>query len=325
MHEIIEQMDKTIIFLWFFICFGNAVCVAERLKFEESKSQSTGIHFVKIPAGEFNFGTIEEPEKLAMYYKKYDKDIKKEWFEETCPAKSVKIEKPLYIGKTEITRGQFAKFVKETNYETTAETGDYEGKNKGSRRVGTDGLIEKNLDPNANWKNPGFPQEDTHPVVNVSWHDANAFCNWLSEEDGKRYRLPTEAEWEYAAKAGTATRYWFGDDAEALAQYDNVTDAAGQERYVETWEETAVKTNDRYVFTSPVEMMRENPWGLYGMNGNVAEWCNDDYNSGKPQKNVRGGSWYYGPSRARSASRGRALPSGSACYVGFRIVLEIDD
>ena len=100
------------------------------------------------------------------------------------------------------------------------------------------------------WRNAGFEQTDEHPVVNVSWNDAVAFCKWLSRKEGKTYRLPTEAEWEYACRAGTTTRYYSGDDPETLAKVGNVADATSKAKFPD-WKYT-IKASDGYVFTSPV-------------------------------------------------------------------------
>ena len=106
----------------------------------------------------------------------------------------------------------------------------------------------------------GFEQTDEHPVVNVSWNDALAFCRWLSKKEGKICRLPTEAEWEYACRAGSTTRYCFGDDASDLGEY--------------AWYGA---NSDRK--THPVGTKKPNAWGLYDMHGNAWEWCADGYDA----------------------------------------------
>ena len=112
-------------------------------------------------------------------------------------------------------------------------------------------------------------------MVNVSWNDAVAFCKWLSKKEGKTYRLPTEAEWEYACRAGTTTRYYSGDDPETLAKVGNVADAAFKAKFPD-WEYT-IKANDGYVFTAPVGKFKPNAFGLYDMHGNAWQWCADWY------------------------------------------------
>src|SRR5262249_32353167 len=115
-------------------------------------------------------------------------------------------------------------------------------------------------------------QTQKHPVVNVTWNDAIAFCDWLSTKENKRYRLPTEAQWEYAARAGSTTRYYFGNNPEVLANYENLQDATAAEKY--NWT-NGIAARDGFAETSPVASFRPNPFGLYDMLGNVEEWCQD--------------------------------------------------
>jgi formylglycine-generating enzyme required for sulfatase activity len=147
-----------------------------------------------------------------------------------------------------------------------------------------------------------FKNNPQNPVEKVSWNDAKAFCQKLSQITGKTYRLPTEAEWEYACRAGTTTRYYFGDNANQLGDY--------------AW--YAKNSNDT---THPVGQKKPNAWGLHDMSGNVWEWCEDDWhdsyknapedgsawidndNHSPPLKCLRGGSWYDFPNDCRSAYR----------------------
>ena len=162
----------------------------------------------------------------------------------------------------------------------------------------------------------GFEQTDEHPVVNVSWNDAVAFCKWLNRKEGKTYRLPTEAEWEYACRAGTTTRYYSGDDPETLAKVGNVADAALKAKFPD-WQYT-IKANDGYVFTAPVGKFTPNAFGLYDMHGNAWQWCTDwygaEYYARSPIDDptgpdsgavhvLRGGSWFVRPFFSRSATR----------------------
>lgn len=154
----------------------------------------------------------------------------------------------------------------------------------------------------------GFAPDDDDAVVFVSWHDANAFCQWLSEKEGKSYRLPTEAEWEYAARAGSETEYFFADDAAQIAEYAVFKDNAGGK-------------------TAKVGTKKANPWGLYDILGNVSEWTYDQYDAdfyktleGKVSENpvnvptklyphvVRGGSFESEVADLRSAARGASDP-----------------
>src|SRR5262249_36544261 len=158
------------------------------------------------------------------------------------------------------TRGQFREFVKETGHQTEAEKdgqGGF-GFNKQTRQF-------EGRKREYTWRDAGFEQTDEHPVVNVSWNDARAFCAWLSKKEGKVYRLPTEAEWEYACRAGSSTRYCNGDDADNLVAVANLADAAARKAFPE-WT-YAVRGNDRYVFTAPAGSYPPNRFGLQDMHG----------------------------------------------------------
>ncbi len=172
----------------------------------------------------------------------------------------VRITQPFYLGVTEVTRGQFRISVNETGYKTEAEKdgkGGF-GWNEETKR------FEQNS--RFTWQNAGFEQTDEHPVVNVSWNDAQEFITWLSRKEGKTYRLPTEAEWEYACRAGTKTAYFCGDDLEGLAAVANTADGTAKEKYPE-W--TTIAARDGYVYTAPVGRFRANAFALYDMHGNV--------------------------------------------------------
>ena len=142
-------------------------------------------------------------------------------------------------------------------------------------------------------------------MVNVSWNDAVAFCKWLSRKEGKSYRLPTEAEWEYACRAGTTTRYHSGDDPETLAKVANVADATAKAKFP-AWKWT-IKASDGYVFTAPVGQFKPNAFGLYDMHGNARQWCADWY-----------GGDYYGKSPVDDPNRPRhgRLPCPSRRFLG---------
>ncbi len=164
----------------------------------------------------------------------------------------------------------------------------------------------------ANWRNPGISQTDKHPVVCVSWNDANAYMEWLSQQTGHQYRLPTEAQWEYAARAGTTTKYWWGNDIGSNKANCN-------NNYC----------GDRFQYTAPVGSFAKNPFGLYDTVGNVWEWTCSEYKgkyNGQEQQCVdsagyfvlRGGAWNYHATRARSANRDGNDPTDRFSYYGFR-------
>ncbi len=216
-------------------------------------TNTIGMKFELIPAGEFLMGSTHD-----------DKDAS----DDEKPQHRVRITRPFYLGATEVTRGQFRRFVNDTGFRTEAET-------NGEGGFGLNEAGEWVLDPKYTWQNPGFEQTDEHPVVNVSWNDAVAFAAWLSRKEGTTYRLPTEAEWEYACRAGTTTKYSSGDDPESLATVGNIADGTAKEKNPNwTW---AIAAHDGFVYTAPVGRYHPNAWKLFDMHGNVFEWCSDGY------------------------------------------------
>ncbi len=253
-----------------------------------SFAESIGIAFATIPKGDFLMGT--SPEQVELVLKQFP-DAKREEFADEQPRHRVRITKIDGLSRHEVTVGQFRAFVNDSNYQTEAEaTGE------GSYGFNSDtGNFEKNS--KYQWRNPGFAQSDDHPVTCVSWNDATDFCRWLSKKDGRTYRLPTEAEWEYACRAGSDSLYSFGDDPESLTVAGNVADASAKARFP-NW--AVVSGDDGFVFTAPVGATRANAWGLYDMHGNVWEWCLDEYDAG----------YYKASPRARSSWGPRGLAPG---------------
>lgn len=240
-------------------------------------------------------------------------------------AHRVAISRPFYLGVYEVTLGQFRQFVEATAYKTEGEQGD--GRNLGY----TGGGSQFDTGP-FSWRDPGFPQDDNHPVVLVSWNDAAEFCRWLSHKENRTYRLPTEAEWEWACRAGTTTRFSSGDDESTLTKVANIHTVQPKD------DSKAVFWGDGYAFTLPVGSFQPNPFGLYDMHGNVQEWCVDwyepDYYARSPKidpqgptkstdkRSVRGGSYHIMPWHARSANRAAGTPSYRFYDLGFRVVCE---
>jgi sulfatase modifying factor 1 len=173
---------------------------------------------------------------------------------------------------------------------------------------------------------------DTQPVVNVTWEDAVAYSTWLSHQSGQSYRLPTEAEWEYAARAGSeGSRFW-GNSADEACKYANVADLTAQKQW-HTW--TAFACDDGYAVAAPVGSFQANNYGIYDVLGNVWEWCLDVYNSEAysklPKDNpmyggmgeyrvMRGGGWSNGPLGVRSSHRVGLSPDFGHHSLGFRLV-----
>jgi formylglycine-generating enzyme required for sulfatase activity len=231
----------------------------------------------------------------------------------------VTIARPFAAGKFEVTRAEFAVFLQES------------GRTIGDVCNASEGGVWQNR-PGRSFRNPGFVQDDRHPAVCLTWEDATAFVGWLSNKTGKSYRLPTEAEWEYMARAGTTTRYHFGNDERDLCTHDNVGDWTAREE-----SKLAVIANcrDGYGYTAPKGSFQPNSFGLFDVQGNVSEWVQDCWNEGYrgapsdgsgwtggdcARRIMRGGSWSHVPNYIRLAHRGRVSPFDRYDYVGFRVV-----
>lgn len=288
-----------------------------------------GLDFVWVPAGEFWMGQLEtEKQKLIDGFgaNLYNQSLKDE-----LPRHKVKISRGFWIGRCEVTVGQYRRFVRETEYRTVAEK-------SGGAHVFDGGKWGRKAD--ANWRNPYFAQTDEQPVVCVSWDDAVAFTRWLNlKAPGMFYRLPTEAEWEYVARAGQEDRYfvWGKSSTPVIkgVKQANVIDESVKSIFP-TWE-TVPNYNDGYIYTSPVGLFGANDFGLKDLAGNAWEWCIDRYgnysdaeakdprgaSSGKLRV-VRGGSWDSRLLTFRVAFR-RGLDQDYRDYsLGFRIVVQRD-
>jgi formylglycine-generating enzyme len=289
-------------------------------------TNSIGMTMVLIPAGKFMMGNSHTPEEELKAFKPYGINLPPDFFKNEYPQHGVRITKPFYLGAYHVTVGQFRQFVEDAGYQTDAEKREKKG------AFGWDSeKKEFAFNAHYSWRRGGFEQTDEHPVVNVSWNDAVAFCKWLSRKERKVYRLPTEAQWEYACRAGTTTRYYSGDNPETLAKVANVADAAAKVLFPD-WK--TIRGNDGYVFTSPVGKFKPNTFGLYDMHGNAWQWCADRYGAKyyarSPKDNppgpasgafrvLRGGSWFCWPSACRSAYRNWFAPVGRYGGSGFRV------
>ena len=240
--------------------------------------------------------------------------------DDEAPIHDVFISKPFAMGKFEITKFEFAMFVEDAKYSL-----DF------SCRY----LAKIGWDEGVSWRNPGFAQTNRDPVVCVNWNDAKSYVDWLSKKTRQKYRLPSEAEWEYASRAGGAGRYFFGDSSALLCKYGNGVDASSKFK----WQNKTC--SDGYgARTSPVGSFLPNNFGLHDTIGNVWEWVedcwNDNYN-GAPidgsswttgdcsNRGTRGGSWLNDPRFLRSAHRNRLFKLYRKYNTGFRVAKEISD
>ncbi|MFZ1415569.1 MAG: formylglycine-generating enzyme family protein [Defluviicoccus sp.] len=233
-------------------------------------------------------------------------------------------------GKYEVTRGEYAAFVKAT------------GRGAGDGCwIWTGQRIAK--DPDKSWRDPGYAQDDRHPVACVSWQDARAYTDWLSGTTGKRYRLLSEAEWEYAARAGTTTARFWGQDPNQACAYANGADQTAKAGIPGAAGWDVAGCTDGYAYTAPVGSFHANAFGPFDTLGDVFEWVEDVWHNnyrGAPADGsawtdgeardssrvrvVRGGSWDYVPSDLRSANRGRRKPIDRGSYKGFRVAQSLD-
>jgi len=271
---------------------------------------------VKVPSGKFLMGC--DPNRRVRMLDDREK-----------PQREVAISRDFHMGTCEVTRGQFAAFVDAAGYLTQAEREGW--------AFAWDGRLWDKVD-GASWKKVGFDQTDEHPVICVSFDDAIAFCRWMTKKTGRNILLPTEAQFEYAARAGTTTAFPWGDKWEDGKGWANAADETARKTY-RGWK--SFPWEDGYLFTSPVGAYRANAFGLYDMTGNVWEWTGDWYDKDYYKKGpnvdpqgpakgsrrvMRGGSWMSDPLRCRTAGRLPSKLRGDYCdyIVGFRIVIDAD-
>lgn len=306
----------------------------------ERVRNSIGMDLVRVPAGEFMMGSDESPERLARAYPGLERQRFLDLADE-APVHRVRITRDFYLGRHEVTVAQFRQFIEASGHRPESEA---DGTGAYGYRVDYDPATTvrrdnfEGRDPRYSWRNTGFAQTGEDPVVNVTWNDAVAMANWLSEREGVRYRLPTEAEWEYAARAGSGTRSYAGDDPEALVGIANVYD---QDTAVvwPKWRDQALSGHDGYAFTAPVGRFAPNAFGLFDTIGNVWEWTADwyasDWYARSPRDDPkgpttgevrvrRGGSWHTWSFYARVSFRNWNLPDTRYTLVGFRLLREMD-
>ena len=286
-------------------------------------SNVIGMKLARIPAGEFQMGAGAGDGHAD---------------EDELPRHTVRISREFDMGVYEVTCGQFRQFVDETDYETAAERGKSSGYVSETRTFQYD-------QAGFNWQNLGWEQTDEHPVLNVNWFDATAFCDWLSEKEGRLCRLPSEAEWEYACRAGGTGRFTTGDEVSQLQAIANLQDESlvSLEPRFSNSENVSylrgpVPWDDGFPFSAPVGSFEPNAFGLYDMLGNAAEWCGDwygeDYYADAPEADptgpaegegrlVRGGAFVHQPRHCRASVRISGTPTYHNYIIGFRVVAEV--
>ncbi len=263
-----------------------------------------GSRLILIPPGAFMMGSTDEQvaEASKVAEETNAEAVTKDRIKKVeRPQHRVVITKPFFMGATEVSVGQFKKFAAMTGYRTEAE------------KLAKGATSETYLAP-------GYPVTDDSPAAVITWNDAIAYCRWLSELEQATYRLPTEAEWEYACRAGTTTQYSFGDDHQELVKYG--------------WFNQNSEGR-----AQAVGIQLPNPFGLHDMHGNLWEWCQDYYDENWYEKSetndptgpavgsqhvIRGGYWPSSASNCRCAHRGRTIPSNRSNHFGFRVALTID-
>lgn len=281
-------------------------------------TNSIGAKMVLIPPGEFLMGSTDAQVaaalKMADEFKIPARDRERMEQNERPQHRAV-ITQPFQMGSTEVTIREFRQFVDAKMYRTEAEV---HGFGDGSARQDLTKLTD--AQKQRNWRSTGLAQLDDYPVTQVTWNDAAAFCQWLSEKEKATYRLPTEAEWEYACRAGTQTQFSFGDDESRLTEYGWYFQNSGH-----AWH--------------PVRGKLPNAFGLFDLHGNQAEWCQDLYDAElytkqsphlaestdkDPLRSIRGGHWYYDVPYQRSAHRHSSPASLRYGSLGFRYVRVLD-
>lgn len=270
---------------------------------------------VVIPAGSFLMGTpkaIQVPTEVPA---------------ELDPV-NITITRPFALGRFELTRGEYQEFVTATGYSPPDP----------HCRTWVEGL-KGFRDLPRGWQQANIPAAptDRHPVSCISWHDARAYLAWLSKQTGRNYRLPSETEWEYAARGGTRTLYPTGNDARGLCRQANLHDRRTAARYPLAW--TVAPCDDGFADVALVGRLQPNNFGLYDMLGNVWEWAEDcaslsyfgrpldqrawTWDGGCKRRIQRGGGWITGPERTRPGFHGDGDDSDRADFAGMRVARDL--
>ncbi|MDJ0656060.1 MAG: formylglycine-generating enzyme family protein [Xanthomonadales bacterium] len=285
--------------------------------FADDLNGSRGPEMVVIPHGSFAMGAAAV-------------DTDRTPFE--GPLHPVRFERGFALSRTEVSVAQFAAFVEATGYTTQAESEGFSSVyNEASGRISKRKKVTWRDTYNGREAKPG------DPVMHVSWHDATAYANWLSRTTGRSYRLPSEAEYEYAARGGRQTRYWWGMDGPTVA-VENLTGDGDRSPRRRTWSKAFTQYEDGHWGPAPVGTFDANPFGLFDMAGNVQEWVadcwHDSYaraptdgaawiNRGCPRRVVRGGFWGGAPDTARVSHRLPVTADNRGPTIGFRVARDL--
>jgi formylglycine-generating enzyme len=267
---------------------------------------------VVLPAGRFLMGSSEAEttrEKRAPGAAAYER-----------PQRAVSIERPFAIGRSHVSVAHFDRFVKATRRTAL-----------GDCMINAAGKWERQ--PQRSYRDPAFRQNGRHPVVCVTWADARDYADWLSRETGHRYRLITEAEWEYAARAGTVTARWWGDSPEGLCRHANGADRSFDRAYPGD-REANLSCDDGWAATSPAGRYRANPFRLNDMLGNAWQWTAECFRESLAapspddprceRRAIRGGSWHNYPNVLRAANRFWLPADMRSSSLGFRVARDPD-
>ena len=293
---------------------------------------SLGMVFVRIPAGSFAMGSAATPQELQRIYPDVEAERLRGLGDEQ-PVHQVRFTRAFYMARHEVTVGQFRQFLQRSGHvpESIADgTGGYGYNPAYDPKTSARGDAFEGRNPKYSWLNPGFAQTDDHPVVNVTWNDAQALAQWLSAQEGRRYRLPTEAEWEYTCGGSTHPA------PASLEGQANVFDTDSARNWPQ-WANRAFPFRDGFAFTAPVGTFAANGFGVHDMLGNVwewtADWYGEDYYANSPAEDPqgpaqgeikvrRGGSWHTWPLYARCGFRNWNTPETRYTLVGIRLVLD---
>lgn len=270
---------------------------------------------VVIPAGSFLMGTPKAIQVPTEVPAELDPVI-------------MTITRPFALGRFELTRGEYQEFVTATGYSPP---------DPHCRTWAPD--LKAFRDLPRGWQQANVPAAptDRHPVSCISWHDARAYLAWLSKQTGRNYRLPSETEWEYAARGGTRTLYPTGNNARGICRQANLNDRRTAARYPLAW--TVAPCDDGFADVAPVGSLQPNNFGLYDMLGNVWEWAEDcaslsyfgrsldqrawTWDGGCKRRIQRGGGWITGPERTRPGFHGDGDDGDRADFAGMRVARDL--